>query len=61
MLEIETVTMHKKENQADRADMLRLKMELSVWVPNSFSVPLSPLPRGLCMHISFHAIEGRKD
>lgn len=53
--------MHRKGNQANIADMQRLKMELPVWVSMSFSVLFSPLPQDLCTHISFHVTKGRKD
>lgn len=53
--------MHRKENQANITNMQRLKMELPVWVSESFSAIFSPLPQDLCAHISFHVTEGRKD
>lgn len=53
MLRTESETMRSKANQANRADMQRLKMEFPVWFPVLFT----PLTRGLCTHISFHVRE----
>lgn len=56
MLKVGKKVVCLEDNQANRADIERLQMEFLIWFPKGFSVPCTPLTRGLCTHTSFRGL-----